>query len=200
MKRAVYFTADWHLGHNNIIKFDNRPFHDIQEMEKSIIKRFNAVVPKYGITYILGDVGKIDNLSNVLNSLNGTKILVRGNHDKKMQGMMNAGFDVVIDTASIQISKQIVTMSHCPLLGVFREDVSGFKKSLPTDNWFKEHQYKEYSLPDFGQFHLHGHTHLYKGKGLVRDGRQWDVGVVGNNYMPVSFGQIESWIKSIVGK
>ena len=31
----VFFTSDFHVGHANVIKHDNRPFKDINEMNDS---------------------------------------------------------------------------------------------------------------------------------------------------------------------
>ena len=194
MRKRIFFTADWHLGHENCLQFDNRPFQSLDDMERTLIKRFNATVPRFGLTYFLGDMGRTPRLKEVLQKLNGTHVLVLGNHDHKMHGMYNKGFHVVVNSASLIIAKQIVTLSHCPLTGVWREDTSNFKNSTPGENWHREKYNVQYSVPNFGQFHLHGHTHMSKERGSVKSGRQWDVGVVGNNYQPVSISQVESWI------
>ena len=168
-------------------------------MHRVLVKNFNCLVPKHGITYFLGDMGLYSNgvLNKVIRQLNGLKILVRGNHDGNMNTMYNAGFDVVTDKAQITIGKHIVTMTHCPLKGVFREDTTNMFGATPGENWHKENKYKDrFSIEDFGQYHLHGHTHCQlavNGKKVI-DGRQFDVGVPGNNYFPVTLSQVESFI------
>ena len=198
MKRKIFFTADWHVGHENCLVFDERPFDNIEQMHRTLIKRFNATVPKYGITYFLGDMGFRGNqlLRSVIDQLNGTKVLVRGNHDGGMYAMYEAGFDVVIDKAQIRIGPNVVTMTHCPLKGVFREDTTGMNRMDGTENWHGEPKHKNnYSIEDFGQFHLHGHIHSRKGKpSPTIEGRQMDVGVTAWNYTPVTLSQVESWI------
>ena len=83
MKRKLYFTSDWHIGHANVLKFDKRPYKDLDEMHSHMIKTFNYWVPKHGITYFLGDMGFGSNnlLGEIIGQLNGTKVLIRGNHD-----------------------------------------------------------------------------------------------------------------------
>lgn len=201
MKKKLYFTSDWHIGHKNVIDFDNRPFNDLYEMHESLIKNFNKYVPKYGITYFLGDMGLCSNglLKSVIDRLNGMKVLVRGNHDGKQDSMYNAGFDLVIDKAQITIGKNIITMSHCPLKGVFREDTSDMKGPTKGENWHKEYKYaNSFSFEDFGQIHLHGHIHSPNGgKSKKILGRQYDVGVAANNYCPVSIGMVQSFIADL---
>ena len=198
MKRKRFFTADWHCFHDNCLIFDKRPFNSIDEMHKVLIKRFNTTVPKHGITYFLGDMGFRTNsqLKEIIDQLNGTKILVSGNHDGGMDAMYAAGFDVVIHKAQLVIGKSILTMSHCPLYGVFREDTTGMNGCSGDENWHREEKHKhKYSMPDFGQFHFHGHIHAAEhNKKPVKEGRQWDVGVVGNNYTPITLSQAVSWM------
>ena len=79
----IYFIADTHFNHENIIKYCNRPFKNTEEMNDYIIKKWNSVVKSQDVVYHLGDVGfgTIDELKKLLTKLNGTKILVMGNHD-----------------------------------------------------------------------------------------------------------------------
>lgn len=196
--KPTFFTSDWHIGHEKAIEYDKRPFRDLNHMHETLITRYNATVPESGICYFLGDMGnKTEDIRKVISRLNGIKVLVLGNHDKGMTTMYNCGFDVVIYSASIYIGDHRVTMSHCPLMGVWREDTSDIKKSV-GENWHGESREKHQrsSLKDEGQFHLHGHIHSRKDKNKstkILD-RQFDVGVPANNYTPVSISQIESWV------
>jgi calcineurin-like phosphoesterase family protein len=196
-RKPTFFTADWHIGHLNSIKFDNRPFKDLEEMHKKLISKYNAQVPHNGICYFLGDIATHNSelTKSILSQLNGTKVIIVGNHDKNYNSLYNIGFDVVLNNATIYIDGNRVSMSHCPLVGIFREDVSDMKGSVAGDNWHGESKHNAFVVPNEGQFHLHGHLHSpNSGKSERIVGRQFDVGIPSNGYKPVSTSEISSWI------
>lgn len=202
--KPISFTSDWHIGHEAILNFSNRPFQSIDEMERALIVRYNNTVPKNGICYFLGDMGWGDKkrLSNVIKQLHGTKVLILGNHDRGMTAMYEVGFDVILYSGKLLIGNHTVTMSHCPLLGVKREDTSEMRGAREGEAWHGEnrHGYK-FSLKDEGQFHLHGHIHSPNaGRSQKILDRQYDVGVDANNYTPVSLKTIQSWITKTLQK
>jgi len=163
-------------------------------MHQVLINNYNASVPESGVCYFLGDfgMGPSDKTKEFLSKLNGTKVLIRGNHEKGFNSMYNLGFDVVLNEAAIHVSGERVTLTHCPLRGVLREDVTGMRGTVSGDLWHGEHKNQEYSVDDTGQFALHGHVHKKPNERTL--GRQFDVGVVANDFRPVSLSQIESWI------
>ena len=197
MKNDTYLTADWHLFGSKVIEYSKRPFKDVEHMHRVLVNNYNNTVPEYGICYMLGDMlqGPVEGCKEIIDSLNGTKILILGNHDPNPTRAMRCGFDAVMNVAGIVIGKELVTMTHCPLRGVWREDVTGMRGATEGENWHKESVHWRFSIDDFGQFHAHGHTHAPNGgRSQVRLGRQFDVGVDGNNYTPVSAATVESWI------
>jgi calcineurin-like phosphoesterase family protein len=196
-RKPTFFTSDWHIGHQNVLQFDQRPFNDLDHMHESLIRNFNVQVPAHGVTYFLGDMGlgSSGKLKEVIGRLNGTKVLILGNHDKGSNAMYGAGFDVVLNTASMMIAQQKVTLSHCPLRGAFRESTIGMHNAVLFENWHGENRHHNFSLGHEGQFHLHGHIHSGPANKKARTlGRQMDVGVPANNYRPVGISQVESWI------
>lgn len=77
----VFFTADLHLGHRNIIGYNRPEFDNLEQMHEAIVERWNHVVRPKDVVYVVGDVafGK-DNI-HYLAQMNGRKHLIMGNHD-----------------------------------------------------------------------------------------------------------------------
>ena len=110
----IYLIANTHFNHNNIIKYCNRPFKDIEEMNKSIINNWNSIVDKDDIVYHLGDFLLGDNISDFVSKLNGKIYLVRGNHDgKSINFYNNIGLEVA--PTKIRLDEYKIILSHRPL-------------------------------------------------------------------------------------
>jgi len=79
----VFVTSDTHFGHKRIIEFEAtlRPFSTIEEHDRALVERWNAVVRPDDTVWHLGDVFFGKNGHFVLAALNGRKKLVLGNHD-----------------------------------------------------------------------------------------------------------------------
>ena len=81
----TYFTSDLHFGHENVIRFDNRPFETVDEMDAELIRKWNAKVDRDDLVYVLGDMiwkTKNGTAEDLIHNLNGQIILIRGNHDR----------------------------------------------------------------------------------------------------------------------
>ena len=96
MKR--YLIADTHFGHDNIIKYENRPFTTVEEMDRKLIELWNSVVGKDDLVYVLGDFTlsrRISVIKTLVEQLHGRKILIMGNHDtRKPKDYIQCGFEV----------------------------------------------------------------------------------------------------------
>jgi calcineurin-like phosphoesterase family protein len=198
-RKKIFFTSDWHVGHANVIRFDNRPFKDLDHMHRVLINNYNSCVDDDSVCYFLGDMGlcKSEIVEKVVKQLNGTKVLILGNHDRNAHSMYSQGFDVVLNAGIFYIADKRFSLSHCPLPGIYREDVSNMANAEKTDNWHGERKNQMFTSYDYTvDFHLHGHIHSgpeTKDMKPRTTDRQFDVGVRANGYRPVSISQIESW-------
>ena len=96
MAGNIFFVADTHFGHEAMIRFENRPFKDIRDMEQQIIKNWNETVAREDRVFVLGDFafGDKAEVTRLCRSLNGKKTLVLGNHDTQSpEWYRECGFD-----------------------------------------------------------------------------------------------------------
>lgn len=105
--KQLYFTADEHYSHSNIIKYCNRPFETVEEMDSVIISNFNSKVDNNDITFHLGDFTFKDP-KPYLQRLNGQHYLITGNHDRISNGL----FGWVKDSYLLQVSNIQIFLSH----------------------------------------------------------------------------------------
>lgn len=112
---AIFYIADLHFGHANIIKYDNRPFRTVTGMNEALIENWNNAVSKNDTVYILGDLcwDKESKWPSLLARLNGNKVLIRGNHDPKhMKAETRKYFQDVKDYKEIDDNGRKVILSH----------------------------------------------------------------------------------------
>ena len=124
MSTSIFITSDPHLDHwkndeRNIIAYCGRPFSTIDEMNNAIVTRWNSVVKKADLVYILGDLAWKRH-AMWMNELNGSKIMVFGNHDKMPMNVYKNFTRYYGDPNNsgihqTTIDKQYVVMSHYPM-------------------------------------------------------------------------------------
>ena len=116
----IFFTADSHLGHGNIIKHCNRPFSSVEEMDEHLITVWNSHVYSNDSVYILGDFIFRNTISpnNYLSRLNGKKHLLLGNHDTKWikKVDLTKHFATVDRFLEISHCQRRITLCHYPLM------------------------------------------------------------------------------------
>ena len=83
MNGKVFFAADTHFGDDRIIKYENRPFADADEMDRVLIEKWNSVVSDNDSVFLLGDFSSyaLEKSGEICRRLNGRKFLVMGHHD-----------------------------------------------------------------------------------------------------------------------
>lgn len=112
-----YIISDTHFNHYNIIKYCNRPFNDVNDMNKSIIDNWNSIVNKDDIVYHLGDffLGSKFELKDIVSKLNGQIYLIKGNHDRLTTKSYEDSGMIVLKGAPIILDEYKVMLSHKPL-------------------------------------------------------------------------------------
>jgi calcineurin-like phosphoesterase family protein len=183
---TIWLTADWHLGHANIIRYCDRPFRDVAHMNEELIVRHNEVVKPDDTVIDVGDFSMSDKIvESVLSRLHGRRILVCGNHDRCFHKHKDArrwterylgfGFAEVHQRYDLLIAGQNVRVEHLPYV---------------ADEHHKE-KYKELRPVDDGRWLAHGHVH-----GLWQQrGRMLNVGVDVWDYRPVALETIAERIQ-----
>jgi len=116
----IFFTADHHFGHANIIKHCNRPFETVKEMDETLLKNWNAAVGKQDTVYILGDLffRNATSADEYLRQMKGKKHLILGNHDKDWKKRVNLTdyFESVLQMAEITDGAHKITLCHYPMM------------------------------------------------------------------------------------
>ena len=108
--------SDLHFGHGGVISGCNRPFRDVTQMNKEMIRRWNYVVRPQDRVFYLGDFiwGDIEAGKEIRKALNGQIIFIMGNHDKNQTRVRSMGFDEVFDFYVYYHKNITYYMSHYP--------------------------------------------------------------------------------------
>lgn len=184
-KQGIWFTSDTHFGHTNIIRFCNRPFNSVKEMDETIINNWNSVVKPNDIVFHLGDFAFASNArwKQLIQALNGHIYLIVGNHDEiRYPGHQTFDlFEGVTSQLIVKIDGQAIYLNHYPFL-------------CYGGAWYKDAVWQLYG-------HVHSGPHC-EGKDISRLSvtfpYQYDVGVDNNNYIPVSWEQVKETINKQV--
>jgi len=109
----VYFISDLHFGHKSVLKFsrDYRDGDTIEEHDWTLVARWNSVVKKKDRVFVLGDVCWPGTSLDILGELNGTKTLIRGNHDNHKTVEYLEHFDKVMGL----VKYKDLWLSHAPI-------------------------------------------------------------------------------------
>ncbi len=168
----LFFTSDHHFGHENIIRYCNRPFKNADEMNTELIKRWNEKIPEDADVYHLGDFALCppDQLDEILRQLNGRIHLIIGNHEnaalnaKRGFKWKKEYFELKVEDAECKNGVQRIVLFHYAMR-VWR---SSFR----------------------GTWHLYGHSH-----GTLPDlenSLSFDIGVDSHNFYPLSYDEVKA--------
>lgn len=179
----VLVTSDQHFFHHNILRHcPDRPWGSVEEMNFAFIENWNAVVPTSGTVFTLGDWAmrlNEDTLA-IRSLLNGTVILVPGNHDPMFSGHRKGREEARrrFEDAGFIVADELI---HMTLTGSGGEHVPVRMCHFPTrpDAVEVDHtgrdRYREWRPEPDGRWLLHGHVH--QNGGVNRERKTINVGV-----------------------
>lgn len=180
---TIWFTSDHHFGHANIIRYCDRPYGSVAQMNALMEAAWNSRVEPGDTVYYLGDFAMQPKMvTDILPRLKGSKILIAGNHDRCHAGTprwvehyMAAGFTSVHRHLDMEIAGENVLLHHFP----YRNETDRAQKhygSRPVDR---------------GRWLIHGHVHnCWK---VLK--KQINVSVEPWNFEPVSLAAIVAIIQ-----
>ena len=166
-----WFTSDHHFGHKNIIEFSNRPFASVEEMNETLIARWNEKIAPDDNVYHLGDVALMppNKLRPLLDRLHGKIHLVTGNHESSALACADR-FEWIKDYYELTLAdpeahrgQRFIVLLHYAMRA-----------------WNASHH---------GTWHLYGHTH-----GDLPDdpaSLSIDVGVDCHDFYPLSYEDVK---------
>lgn len=159
---SIFFSADLHLGHSNIIRYCKRPFATHEAMDMKILQNFQEVLRPGDLLYLLGDLAWSSyNFKGFLDQLPTREVhVVWGNHDKARRREA-LPFRSEAELRSITVGGQQVVLCHYAMR-----------------SWVGKGR---------GAFQLYGHSHGT----LPGEGRQLDVGVDTNGFYPWAWEDIK---------
>lgn len=163
---TTFGTADLHLGHENCAS-KWRPHITVSNMNLYIFNKWNSIVKKEDVVYVLGDLFLNDmknpeNMHQAMDILNGTIHLIPGNHDN-------------ISSLKRELEEKRTDFIIEPFIMEKKFPVQD-KKSKMLPLVASHYPLASWSTVSKGVGHIHGHCHQnYKTNGRILD-VGWDGG------------------------
>ena len=175
-EKQIWFTSDTHFGHANVIRFNKRPFKDVEQMDAILIKNWNSVVGYQDDVYHLGDFSltSAERSLRILEQLNGRIHLIKGNHEKSVleKSFTREKFAWIKDYYELKVDDPDARGKHG------QQSIVLLHYAMKV--WNKSHH---------GSWHLYGHSH-----GSLPDdinSLSFDVGVDSHDYFPISYDEVK---------
>lgn len=166
MSNDIFFTSDTHFNHAKCCElFRPGRFGSLNEMNETLIERWNSRVKKGDRVYHLGDValGRPEAAAEILGRLNGQIFLIRGNHEKVAEHKLCASrFVWIKDYFGLKVGEQKIYLCH--------------------------YAFRTWNCMHHGSWHLYGHSHGTLPE--IETSRSFDVGVDCWDFFPVSYDEV----------
>ncbi len=191
-----YFTSDTHYGHQNIIRFCDRPYADVDHMNVDLVNRAAEMLEVGDELWHLGDValGTLDNTLAHLARIPVEVTLVAGNHDRchPYNGKRGERFieiyrercqlaELILTNTSLTLSNGVeVNVSHFPYADSELSGLENRHGKVIVD------KFAPWRVVDDGSWLLCGHVH----ESWKQRGRMINVGVDAWGGRPVSEAEI----------
>jgi len=176
----IWFTADHHFGHANIIRYCNRPFASADEMDATLIRLWNESVGVDDVVYHLGDftLQGLPKFQAIIWQLNGKLRIMPGSHDRRWLEHYKPD-DPAMHTAHgypVELLPPLVSLEIPDL----RDD------RYPQVIVLCHYAMRVWDRSHYGSWHLYGHSH----GNLPGLGLSLDVGVDCHGYRPISLEEV----------
>src|SRR3990172_2072152 len=144
----TFFTSDHHFQHSNVVRYSNRPFRNVDEMDEEFVKRWNEVVKPTDVVYHLGDftLGNLEIADEFLKRLNGSIYIMEGSHDRWLKPF------------------SIKNMNPTPHVN-FLPPLYSLNGMINSDNGYNlpivlcHYSLRSWDRSHYGSWHLFGHHH-----------------------------------------
>ncbi len=170
-----YFSSDFHFSHEGVIKWSNRPFKNVDEMNETIVSNILSTLKSGDDLYFLGDLSWDNEYTKQffdrIKHINFHWVL--GNHEKGSD-FFRQRCRSMTSLKEVKIGDKSVTLCHYPML-----------------TWNKSH---------YNSYMLHGHHHI-NSHGTAElearaPGKILNVNVEFHDYKPWSEDEIVSFMKT----
>lgn len=133
----IYFWSDTHFNHEGVIRYCNRPYQSVAEMNVALVAAWNRAVTPKDTIYHVGDWAFMSkdagDFGELYGALNGHKHLVRGNHDEKNPKALKLPWESISDLVTVRDQGMRAIACHYPM-----------------ETWKGSHK---------GYLMIHGHSH-----------------------------------------
>lgn len=183
---AIFFTSDLHLNHAKICDLSDRPFKNVDDMNRVIIDNWNQMVTPEDDIYLLGDVamGQRHLMGPLVKRLMGRIHLIKGNHDKllmkdpenhKLFASISDLLEIDVPDSKAESGSQTIVLCHYAIT-----------------SWHDQHR---------DAWMLHGHSHgtlpsptTMKRMDVGIDATAWRLGRAPRSYRPLSYEEIREYM------